>query len=134
MSLRTTFIGLGVIVGLCAAMLYGISSYFDREAGMRDAEMAFQDKHGTKTLAPSRQMQSGTGSSSKSTRPEVQPPAAEELDLDSWYAESGSEGAAPSLESWYASAGSNDGPADTTPTDNSYLINDTEPFSTTDPL
>ncbi|NNC51675.1 MAG: hypothetical protein HKO08_01385 [Erythrobacter sp.] len=134
MSLRTTFIGLGVIVGLCAAMLYGISSYFGREAGMRDAEMAFQDKHGTKRIAPSRQMQSGTGSSSKSTRPEVQPPAAEELDLDSWYAESGSEGAAPSLESWYASAGSNDGPADTTPTDNSYLINDTEPFSTTDPL
>ena len=134
MSLRTTFIGLGVIITLCAAMLYGISSYFSREAGMRDAEMAFQDKHGTKALAPSRQMQSGTGSSSQSTTPVGQPPAEEELDLDSWYAESSTEGEASSLDSWYAAAGSNDGPADTTPPDNSYLINDTEPFSTTDPL
>ncbi len=134
MSLRSTFIGLAIIVGLCVAMLYGILSYFGREAGMRNAELAFQDEHGAKTLAPSRQVQSGISSSPRRTKPHAQPHETEQLDLDSWYAQSESDGTAPSLESWYAAAGSKDGPVETTPSDNSYLINDTEPFGTTDPL
>ena len=135
MSLRTTFIALFFIIGLCAAMLYGVSSYFSRDAGMRSAELAFQDKHQSAEVAPSRIMESGTSRSSNSAASDpaaVQPETAP--DLDAWYAGETSETAATSLDDWYAAAGASDGPVDTAPRDDSYLINDTEPFVSTDPL
>lgn len=133
MSLRTTLIGLLVIVGMCAAMLYGISSYFGRDASMRDAEIAFQEKHKADGVAPSRQMESGV--SFKPKREKTATAATDDtMDLESWYDGAGAGGADADIDSWYAAAGSNEGPADTTPIDNSYLINDTEPFTTTDAL
>jgi hypothetical protein len=134
MSLRTTFIALFFIIGLCAAMLYGVSSYFSRDAGMRSAELAFQDKHQSAEVAPSRIMESGTSRSSNSAASDTtaaQPETAP--DLDAWYAGE-TETAATSLDAWYAAAGASDGPVDTAPRDDSYLINDTEPFVSTDPL
>ena len=132
MSLRTTFIGLAIIVGLCAAMLFGISSYFGREAGMRDAEIAFQEKHKAGGVAPSRQMESGT--SFKPKREKTAAATGDGMDLEEWYGVADSGASDADLDSWYASAGSSEGPADTAPVDNSYLINDTEPYTTTDPL
>ncbi|UOR16352.1 hypothetical protein [Qipengyuania aquimaris] len=139
--MRATFIGLLVITGLCAAMLYGVSTYFGRDANMRSAELAFHEKHGTKALPAGRPMKSDA-SVPRRNAPEQTDTS---NDLDAWYGETADDGGngAPAttsskdrsdLDSWYAAAGSNDGPADTTPPDNSYLVNDTEPFVTTDPL
>lgn len=139
--MRATFIGLFVIIGLCAAMLYGISSYFGRDANMRSAELAFQEKHGTKALPAGRTMESGASPVRRAAVKQADTP----IDLDAWYGETADGGGAVTpdtdpaaagtdLDSWYAAAGSNDGPADTTPPDNSYLVNDTEPFVSTDPL
>lgn len=136
MSLRSTFIGLFFIIGMCAAMLYGISSYFSRDAGMRSAELAFQEKHQSTSVAPSRAMESG---GARRSSPSSQPAADETdidapIDLDSWYAGETETASPTSLDDWYAAAGTNDGPVETTPRDDSYLINDTEPLISTDPL
>ena len=141
MSLRATFIGLFLITGLCAAMLYGVSTYFGRDANMRSAELAFHEKHGTKTLPAGRPMKSDASAPRRNAAAQTDT----SNELDAWYGETGDDGgnvapattkgkAMSDLDSWYAAAGSNDGPADTTPPDNSYLVNDTEPFVTTDPL
>ena len=42
--------------------------------------------------------------------------------------------ASPELDSWYSEAGSLDAPAETTPEDQSWLVNDTEPLVSTDPV
>ena len=42
--------------------------------------------------------------------------------------------ASPELDSWYSEAGSLDAPAETTPEDQSWLVNDTEPLVSTDPI
>lgn len=42
--------------------------------------------------------------------------------------------ASPELDSWYSEAGSLDAPTETTPEDQSWLVNDTEPLVSTDPI
>ena len=42
--------------------------------------------------------------------------------------------ASPELDSWYSEAGNLDAPAETTPEDQSWLVNDTEPLVSTDPI
>lgn len=139
--MRATFVGLFLITGLCAAMLYGVSTYFGRDANMRSAEIAFHEKHGTKALPVGRPMESVDSAPRRTAAARTDTSS----DLDAWYGETADDGgsvtadtgpaaAGTDLDSWYAAAGSNDGPADTTPPDNSYLVNDTEPFVTTDPL
>ena len=41
---------------------------------------------------------------------------------------------APDLDSWYSQAGSMDQPVQPEPEDNSWLVNDTEPLVSTDPV
>ena len=42
--------------------------------------------------------------------------------------------ASPDLDSWYSEAGSLDAPVEPTPEDQSWLVNDTEPLVSTEPV
>lgn len=136
MSLRSTFIALFLIIGLCAAMLYGVSSYFGRGADMRNAELAFQEKHGKPGISAGRAVESGTRFRKTKKAEPVSPPATADTgsNPDGWYAATGIPGEGDDLSSWYAEAGSLDGPVDPQPEENSFLINDTQPLVSTDPL
>ena len=122
MSLRSTFIALGLIIALCGAGLYLLNNAFSREAQMRDAELGFAEAHSDEIAAANARLN-----------------AKRDSDEDEYYEEMetapADEGEEPlSLDSWYAGAGSSDGPADTTPEDYSYLVNDTEPYSDAEPI
>ena len=122
MSLRSTFIALAFIVAFCGAGLYLLNSALSREAQIRDAELGFAEAHRDEIAAANTRLNAEeltTTSASVDEPLEATPDASEEP---------------LSLDAWYASAGTSEGPADTTPEDKSYLINDTEPYSDGEPI
>ncbi|MGE5953400.1 MAG: hypothetical protein ACM308_07280 [Qipengyuania vulgaris] len=119
MSLRSTFIALAVIIALCGGGLYLLNNAFSREAQIRDAELGFAANHGNEIAAANARLNTRQDSGYY-----------EEAETAPAY-----EGEEPlSLDSWYADAGSSSGPADTTPEDKDYLVNDTEPYSDAEPI
>ena len=113
MSLRSTFVGLALIIALCGASLYLMKSYFGRDAQMRDAERNFLSEHAA-----------GPAISSEASPAWSEAAAGRE----------GTPGQEPlTLDNWYADAGADEGPIDTTPEDKSYLINDAQPLVDTEP-
>ena len=126
MNLRSTLIGMFLIVALCGGSLYALQSYFSRESQMRNAERAFLTSHEAEAAPPR--------TAPKTSTP---PPPAVSWDQPEDTV-AGVETAADeqplTLDAWYASAGSNEGPVDPTPVDNSYLINTAEPYSDGEPI
>ncbi|QZD90642.1 hypothetical protein K3148_04405 [Qipengyuania aurantiaca] len=126
MNLRSTLIGMFLIVALCGGSLYALQSYFSRESQMRNAERAFLTSHEAKAAPPR--------AAPKTSTPQ---PAQVSWDLPEDTV-AGVETAADdqplTLDAWYASAGSNEGPVDPTPVDKSYLINTAEPYSDGEPI
>ena len=122
MSLRSTFIALTLIIALCGGSLYLLNNVFSREAQMRDAELGFAETHRDEIAAANAKLNARRDSDETELHEEAETAPADE-------------GEEPlSLDSWYAGAGSSSGPADTTPEDYSYLINDTEPYSDAEPV
>ena len=122
MSLRSTFIALGLIIALCGGGLYLLNNAFSREAQMRDAELGFVETHKEEIAAANARLNATRDSDETEYYEETETAPADE-------------GEEPlSLDSWYAGADSSDGPADTVPEDYSYLVNDTEPYSDAEPI
>ena len=122
MSLRSTFIALGLIIALCGGGLYLLNNAFSREAQMRDAELGFVETHKEEIAAANARLNATRDSDETEYYEETETAPADE-------------GEEPlSLDAWYAGAGSSDGPADTVPEDYSYLVNDTEPYSDAEPI
>ena len=137
MSTRSTLIGLFLVFLVCGALVFGVVAYFGRDADMRSAEIAFREKYGMVSSASVAARPQGP--SRQATGPSQSPPPsqgrdkASSEDMDDWYGESSSRSGSD-LDNWYAAAGASDGPADPTPEDKSYLVNDTQPLVSTDPL
>ena len=115
--MRTVILSFGLLVLMCSAGVYGVYSYFSRDAEMRASERRYNTKyaeqiaqaqaaHAARAKAADTDDAWGSGADSDLYSEE------EELDLDNWYAASASD----------------DGPLDTEPEDYSYLIDDTVPF------
>ena len=125
MNLRSTLIGMFLIVALCGGSLYALQSYFSRESQMRNAERAFLTSHEAEAAPPR--------AAAKTSAP---PPAVSWDQPEDTVAgvETAADEQPLTLDAWYASAGSNEGPVDPTPVDNSYLINTAEPYSDGEPI
>lgn len=122
MSLRSTFIALALIIALCGGGLYLLNSAFSREAQIRDAELGFAETHRDEIASANARLNAEQGSDETEYREETETAPADE-------------GEEPlGLDAWYADAGSSDGPAEPTPEDYSYLVNDTEPYSDAEPI
>ena len=122
MSPRSTLIALGFIIVLCGGGLYLLHNAFSREAQIREAELGFAATHRDEIVAANARLNAEQGSDETTYYDEAETAPADE-------------GEEPlSLDSWYAGAGSSSGPADTTPEDYSYLVNDTEPYSDAEPI
>ena len=137
MSTRSTLIGLFVVLLVCGALVFGVIAYFGRDADMRSAEIAFRDKYGTVSSAtvaarPQGEARQATGPSQSQSASKERDKASSD-EMDDWYGESSSKSGSD-LDNWYAAAGASDGPTDPTPDDKSYLVNDTQPLVSTDPL
>ena len=126
MNLRSTLIGMFLIVALCGGSLYALQSYFSRESQMRNAERAFLTSHEAEA-APRR-----TSAKTSTTTPAQV--SWDEPKTEAAAAEAPADEQPLTLDAWYASAGSNEGPIDPTPVDNSYLINTAEPYSDGEPM
>lgn len=112
MSLRSTFIGIALIIVLGGGGLYVLQSYFGREAQMRSSERTFLAEHAAGSTVPV---------STPSEAPAILGDDPPELARSSPQEPM-------TLDSWYADAGVAEGPVDTTPEDKSYLINDAKPL------
>lgn len=122
MSLRSTFIALAIIIALCGGGLYLLNNAFSREAQIRNAELGFAETHSEEIASANARLNARRDSDDSEYREETETAPADE-------------GEEPlSLDAWYASAGSSSGPAEPTPEDKSYLINDAEPFSDAEPI
>ena len=120
MSLRSTLIGLFVIVALSAGGLFAVKSIFTRDAQMRDAERSFYESNRAEYAA---------AAANRSGEDETETVWADDG------ADGGFEDDAPvSLDDWYAAAGSSNEPASADPEDKSFLINDAEPYSDAEPI
>ena len=112
MSLRSTFIGIALIIVLCGGGLYVLQSYFGREAQMRSSERTFLAEHTAGSTLPG-----STPREAPAMLGNVPPELARSSPQEPM-----------TLDSWYADAGVAEGPVDTTPEDKSYLINDAKPL------
>ena len=122
MSPRSTLLALGLIVAFCAAGLYGVNAFFGREAEMRSAERDFRiANHEAIQARIDRLNAEANGGAIDNSTPWDEDTAT-------------SEASSTDLDDWYAAAGSNDGPADVSPEDKSYLINEAEPTSDGKPI
>ncbi len=117
MSLRSTFIGLALIIALCGGGLYVLQSYFGREAQMRSSERTFLTKHAAGSAVQDLTSSKASMALGDAPTDTASPSPDEPITLDSWYAD----------------AGVNEGPVDTAPEDKSYLINDAKPLVDTEP-
>ena len=115
MSMRATMLGLGMLVLLCGAGVFGVYSYFSRDAQMREAERSYNMLHADRIAAAQAAHAARLRAQQGKTLPRrsAQAAAASETDM--------------SLDDWYADAGSQDEPFDPAPEDKSYLINDAAP-------
>ncbi|EDL49094.1 hypothetical protein [Erythrobacter sp. SD-21] len=127
MNLRSTLIGMFLIVALCGGSLYALQSYFSRESQMRNAERAFLTSHEAGAAAPS---------ASEKALPTPPPPEVswDEPEIEVAAVEAPGDEQPLTLDAWYASAGSSEGPVDPTPVDNDYLIDTAEPYSDGAPI
>ena len=125
MNLRSTVIGMFIIVALCGGSLYALQSYFSRESQMRNAERAFLTSHEAEAAPPSAVPETA------SPQPEV---SWDESETEVAAVEAPANEQPLTLDTWYASAGSSEGPVDPEPVDNSYLINTAEPSSDGEPI
>ena len=131
MPLRQTIIGAVMILVMCAAIFFGVTNYFGRGIGERGNDFPLLEGR-VNGPEPSRQMDMDARDPQMAEKPVGRVEGGRVTEL----LEEGTSAQQPQtdLDSWYADAGSNNGPADTTPVDNSFLINSTEPYTTTDPL
>ena len=119
MSLRSTLIGLFLIIALSAGGLFAVKSIFGRDSQMRDAERSFYTDHKDEFAAVAAARRASEA----------------ETEWDEDESEGDLVGDTPtSLDDWYAEAGGSDKPASAEPEDKSHLINDAEPYSDAEPF